>query len=253
MADAAAVFEVIATPRRAIRLETGLPGARIGVWSGIRWGGHHPDVNRVLAEATAKLHEMGATIVEVVLPTPDTTEVLPYEFKVSINDYLSSIGGDHPRDLDELIAFGRHPAERTSDLGMNKFERSQDSDMARPPEEYPKERIQITEETRGSMTASSDGTAWRDRGSVQRPGPEDLRARPPLGALLLSGGGRRVSEHHGPGRVRRCPSAAGSLVHRTQVLRRRAPGARLLLRAGDPGTSAAPVPAHALGVTTGHV
>jgi amidase len=152
VADAGAVFEVIATSRRAIRLEPGLlAGTRIGLWRGVRKSASHQDENRVLAEATAKLHELGATIVEVDLSVFDTSEVLSYEFKVSINDYLSSIGGDGPHDLDELIAFRSHPAERTSDLGLAKFERAQDSDMARRPSDYLEERVQITEEARDSL------------------------------------------------------------------------------------------------------
>ncbi|MGI5207156.1 amidase family protein [Spirillospora sp. CA-108201] len=151
--DAAAVFQVIATLRRAIRLETGLlAGTRIGVWRGAKKDGtRHPEVDRVLAEATAKLHELGATIVEVDLTVPDTSEVLSYEFKVSINDYLSTVGGDGPHDLGDLIAFRSHPAERTSDLGLAKFERAQDSDMARRPSDYLEERVRITEEARGGI------------------------------------------------------------------------------------------------------
>ncbi|GAA2303674.1 amidase family protein [Actinomadura luteofluorescens] len=153
VADAAAVFQVIATPRRAIRLETALlAGTRIGVWRGVRnSSAKHSDVNRVLAEATAMLHELGATTVEVDLTVPDTSEVLSYEFKVSINDYLGTVGGDGPHDLGDLIAFRSHPDERTSDLGLAKFEQAQDSDMARRPSDYLEERVQITEEIRGSI------------------------------------------------------------------------------------------------------
>ncbi|MEV4003700.1 amidase family protein [Actinomadura sp. NPDC049753] len=152
VADAAAVFQVIATPRFAIRLETDLPpGTRIGVWRGIRGGRSHPDVDRVLAEATAKLHEMGATTVEVDLPEPDTSGVLPYEFKVSLNAYLNSLGGEHPHDLDELIAFRGHPAERTSEFGIARLEEAQDSDIARSPRQYQEERTRISRETRGTI------------------------------------------------------------------------------------------------------
>jgi amidase len=153
VADAAAVFAVIATPRFACRLEPDLPaGTRIGVWRGRRSAGSHPDVDRVLAEAAARLEELGVTIVEVDVPAPDPSGVLPYEFKRGINAYLSSVGGEHPRNLDELIAFS-HPAERRSELGFTRFERAQDSDLARSPREYLEERQRITEETRGGVDA----------------------------------------------------------------------------------------------------
>ncbi|GAA2398681.1 amidase family protein [Actinomadura vinacea] len=150
VADAAAVFEVIASPRFAPRLETDFPpGTRIGVWSGIRPAGSYPDVDRVLAEATAKLHELGASTVAVDLPVPNALGVLPYEFKESINAYLSSAGGEHPRNLAELIAFHRnHPAERASEFGLTRFELAQASDTVRSPQEYLEERNRVTEEAR---------------------------------------------------------------------------------------------------------
>ncbi|TDC44853.1 amidase [Actinomadura sp. KC345] len=152
VADAAALFAVIAVSHRAIRLEPGLPsGTRIGVWSGIRTEGNHPDVDRVLAEATARLHDLGATTVEVDLPVPDQ-DVLPFEFKEAINAYLRSAGGEHPRDLADLIAFHRdEPAERVPEFGLTKFEQAQLSDTVRSPQEYRNERERITEETRRSI------------------------------------------------------------------------------------------------------
>ncbi|MEV0661126.1 amidase family protein [Actinomadura luteofluorescens] len=153
VADAAAVFEVIASPRLPTRLEPGFaPGTRIGVWSGIRKGASHPDADRVLAEATAKLHELGVTTVAVDLPVPDASGVLRHEFKVGINAYLRSVGGDHPHDLAELIAFHRnHPAERASDFGLTAFEAAQESDTVRSSREYREERDRIIEETRGEL------------------------------------------------------------------------------------------------------
>ncbi|MGI5419937.1 amidase family protein [Actinomadura luteofluorescens] len=150
VADAAAIFEVIATPRFACRLEKSLsPGTRIGVWRGNRSAGAHPDVDRVLAEAAVKLHELGVSLVEVNVSAHDPSGVLPYEFKKGLNAYLGSVGGEHPRDLDELIAFGSHPAERTSELGLTRFERALNAD--RPPREYLEERRRITEETREGL------------------------------------------------------------------------------------------------------
>ncbi|NDU76266.1 amidase [Actinomadura sp. DSM 109109] len=153
VADAAAVFKVIATPRRTPRLETGLaPGTTIGVWSGIRRGESHPDVDRVLAEATAKLHELGVTTVAVDLPVPDASSLLDHEFKVGINAYLNSVGGDRPHDLAELIAFDRdHPAERASDYGLTKLEEAQESGDVRSSRGYLKERDRIIEETCGGI------------------------------------------------------------------------------------------------------
>ncbi|WP_216858004.1 amidase family protein [Actinomadura verrucosospora] len=153
VADAAALFAVIAVPRRAVRLEPGLPpGTRIGVWSGIRTEGAHSEADRVLAEATAKLHDLGAATVEVDLPVPAQDKVIPFEFKEAINAYLDSAGGEHPRDLADLIAFHRaDPAERVPDFGLDRFERAQLSDTVRSPREYREERERITNETRGSL------------------------------------------------------------------------------------------------------
>jgi amidase len=150
VADAAAVFEAIATTSEPIRLSPDLPpGTRIGVWSK---DGNHPDVDRVLAEVVESLQKLGATTVVVEVPSPDTTAVMPHEFKQEINAYLAGTGGEHPRDLAELIAFTRdHPGERSSEFGQSRFERAQDSDTTRSPREYEEERERITEQARQNL------------------------------------------------------------------------------------------------------
>ncbi|GLY84040.1 hypothetical protein Airi02_019690 [Actinoallomurus iriomotensis] len=150
VADAAAVFEAIATTPEPIRLSLDLPpGTRIGVWSR---DGNHPDVDRVLAEVVESLQKLGATTVVVDVPIPDASALLPHEFKQDINAYLANTGGEHPRDLAELIAFTRaHPGERSSEFGQGKFERAQDSDTVRSPREYEEERKRITEQARQDL------------------------------------------------------------------------------------------------------
>ncbi|MGI5225794.1 amidase family protein [Actinoallomurus sp. CA-142502] len=150
VADAAAVFEAIATTSEPIRLSPDLPpGTRIGVWSR---PGNHPEVDRVLAETVESLHELGATTVTVDVPMPDASALLPHEFKQAINAYLATTGGEHPRDLAELIAFTRaHPGERSSEFGQGIFEKAQDSDTLRSPREWKEERERITEQARQDL------------------------------------------------------------------------------------------------------
>ncbi|MEV5704259.1 amidase family protein [Actinoallomurus sp. NPDC052274] len=222
VADAAAVFEVIAETCAPIRLDAEPRlGTRIGVWRGIRFGGSLPDVDRVFGAAIAKLRDLGVTTVEVELPDPDTSALLPYEFKEAVNAYLALRGGE-PRDLAELIALHRgEPAERerVRELGLTRFEAAQAAESAHTPRWYREERHRIVEETRRSIDgvfaehrldaviAPSNGPAWKILGPYDYPwvysfGPAAVAGYPvitvpaghaygalPLGVSLIGRGG----------------------------------------------------------------
>jgi amidase len=88
----------------------GLRGARIGVARGLF--GVSPDVDALMEAAIAAMRAQGAVIIDPVpLPSPSDYvnamfEVLMYEFKAGLNEYLASLGPSAPvKSLAELIAF----------------------------------------------------------------------------------------------------------------------------------------------------
>jgi amidase len=96
----------------------GLRGARIGVPRAVYFGySHHAD--EIAERAIAALREAGATVIDPAdIPTAEQLEDLPssmvvqaYEVKRGLNAYLASAPGDHPRSLEELIAFNRAHAD----------------------------------------------------------------------------------------------------------------------------------------------
>jgi amidase len=95
----------------------GLKGIRIGVLRG-PFVGYSPAADRVLDGAVAKMKELGADIVDpVALPNAgeyDASEldVLEYEFKSDINDYLAARRGLGVRTLADLISFNDKHRER---------------------------------------------------------------------------------------------------------------------------------------------
>lgn len=94
-----------------------LRGARLGVVRGMF--GSNPQTLRVMEEALAVLRDLGAELVDpVVFPTQgkfdqDEYEVLLYEFKAGIAEYLATLGPEAPvRTLADLIAFNERHRER---------------------------------------------------------------------------------------------------------------------------------------------
>ena len=94
-----------------------LRGARLGVVRDMF--GSNPQTLRVMEEALAVLRALGAELVDpVVFPTQgkfdeDEYEVLLYEFKAGIADYLATLGADAPvRTLADLIGFNERHRER---------------------------------------------------------------------------------------------------------------------------------------------
>jgi len=85
-----------------------LRGKRIGVWRTVTGGDAATDA--VFAQGIAALQAAGATTVDVDLPLQDVVNnnefpALLTEFKHDIKAYLSSVGGQHPADLQGLIDF----------------------------------------------------------------------------------------------------------------------------------------------------
>ncbi|HEX8108054.1 MAG TPA: amidase [Kofleriaceae bacterium] len=85
-----------------------LRGKRIGVWRTVTGG--DPATDAVFAQGIAALQAAGATTVDVDLPLQDVVgnnefPALLNEFKHDMKAYLSSVGGNHPADLQGLIDF----------------------------------------------------------------------------------------------------------------------------------------------------
>ena len=82
-----------------------LKGARLGIVK--NYMNQHPGLDAVMGEAFATLKKLGATLVEVELPTGyenDELTVLLYEFKADLAAYFQKRGGA-VKDLSDLIAF----------------------------------------------------------------------------------------------------------------------------------------------------
>ena len=94
----------------------GLSGARIGVTR--KFFGFNDKVDKLMADAIDALKRAGATIVDPAdLPShgkydDSEFEVLLYEFKADLNQYLAERGGGAPRSLKELIEFNERNRER---------------------------------------------------------------------------------------------------------------------------------------------
>ena len=83
----------------------GLKGARLGILK--NYMNQNPGLDAVMAESFATLRRMGATLMEVELPTGyenDELTVLLYEFKADLTAYFQKRGGA-VKDLSGLIAF----------------------------------------------------------------------------------------------------------------------------------------------------
>ena len=98
------------------RLNPGaLQGKRIGLWLAGTGVENVPAVAKVMADTTAALTRLGATVVPADLPYLDRIgepefAALLVEFKHDINAYLAARPGQHPRTLAGLIQFNRRLA-----------------------------------------------------------------------------------------------------------------------------------------------
>ena len=85
-----------------------LKGARIGVARDFM--GADPDVDWIMESAILSMKKAGATVVDVHYPkwfldssNGMVSVMVPYEFKVQINDYLKTLGPKYPHTLAELV------------------------------------------------------------------------------------------------------------------------------------------------------
>lgn len=95
-----------------------LKGARIGV-SRHRHFGYSPEADRLIEAAVAEMKKQGAVIVDPAdIKTAGQlweceSEILLYEFKAGVNEYLEGLGpGVQARSLADLIAFNERERER---------------------------------------------------------------------------------------------------------------------------------------------
>ena len=104
-----------------------LRGARLGILR--KAMGFHPDTDEATEAAVALLREAGATVVDAEIPTAGKWgkaefEVLLYEFKHGLNQYLAS-HTSAIRSLAEVIAFNQeHAAQEMYWFGQNLLEES---------------------------------------------------------------------------------------------------------------------------------
>jgi Asp-tRNA(Asn)/Glu-tRNA(Gln) amidotransferase A subunit family amidase len=114
--DPATAWSVGNTPTGYLQFlkANGLRGARIGVLKTMFGNGpEHQEVNGVMAAAIAALKSAGAEVVEIDVPALDASklnadnDVQKYEFKTSINAYLSTIPNAPVKSLAEIIASGK--------------------------------------------------------------------------------------------------------------------------------------------------
>jgi amidase len=131
VADAAALLSAIAETGVEPTLDpAALRGARIGVARNL--AGFHDGVDALFEDALAALRDLGAEVVDPAnvphveeLEKPEL-EVLMYEFKADIVEYLSTRPEGAPRTLADLIAFNRaHAEEELAVFGQELFEASE--------------------------------------------------------------------------------------------------------------------------------
>jgi amidase len=92
--------------------------------------GYHPDVDRAFNAAVDAIKSLGGVVVDVRIPDYDAwsapeLEVLLYEFKDGLNQYLKASGSPHS-SLEALIAFNKTHADTVMPFfGQELFERAQ--------------------------------------------------------------------------------------------------------------------------------
>lgn len=110
----------------------GLKGARIGVARDPFFSSLSPGDAELVETALEEMERLGAEIIDPAnIPTAQELEetgsdVLLYEFKVGLNNYLDSLGPDAPVDsLAEIIAFNKANPEEALKYGQEILLRSQ--------------------------------------------------------------------------------------------------------------------------------
>lgn len=96
--------------------QDGLQGKRIGIWRSAM--GFHEGVDALMEAAFEVMREQGATLVDVEKVTADESlegagfQVLLYEFKADLNQYLQTHPDAPVRSLEEVIAFNKENEDR---------------------------------------------------------------------------------------------------------------------------------------------
>ncbi|MDN5708726.1 MAG: amidase [Planococcus sp. (in: firmicutes)] len=104
----------------------GLKGARIGVDLSFL-NNEAPEERAIMDSAIEQIKALGATIVELTIPQQEfESDVLWYEFKRGVNDYLATTPDDVPaKSLADVIAFNKQDPERRMKFGQAELEKAQ--------------------------------------------------------------------------------------------------------------------------------
>ena len=104
----------------------GLKGARIG-FDRSYMNNEEPEEIAIMDEAIEQLKLLGATVVEVKIPQQTfESDVLWYEFKRGVNDYLRTVPDEVPvKSLADIIAFNKQDPERRMKFGQAELEKAQ--------------------------------------------------------------------------------------------------------------------------------
>ncbi len=152
----------------------GLRGARIGVAR--RTFNGHPQVAPLMDQLLAKMKERGAALVDPVDLPPSSAyngaeyEVLLYEFKAGLNDYLAELGPNAPvQTLHDVIEFNkRHAKEEMPWFGQETL---------------------IKAQAKGPLTEQAYLDAVAKCRRAAREAMDALMERHQLDAIFCSGGG----------------------------------------------------------------
>ncbi|MGB6778507.1 MAG: amidase family protein [Planococcus citreus] len=104
----------------------GLQGARIGV--DLSFLNNEAPEERAIMDATIEeIKALGATVVELTIPQQEfESDVLWYEFKRGVNDYLATTPAEVPvKSLADVIAFNQQDPERRMKFGQAELEKAQ--------------------------------------------------------------------------------------------------------------------------------
>lgn len=104
----------------------GLKGARIGVDLSFL-NNEAPEERALMDETIEQIKALGATIVELTIPKQEfESDVLWYEFKRGVNNYLASTPDEVPvKSLADVIAFNKQDPERRMKFGQAELEKAQ--------------------------------------------------------------------------------------------------------------------------------
>ncbi|KYG58454.1 amidase family protein [Planococcus maritimus] len=104
----------------------GLKGARIGVDLAFL-NNEAPEERAIMDAAIEQIKALGATVVELTIPQKDfESDVLWYEFKRGVNDYLATTPDDVPvKSLADVIEFNKQDPERRMKFGQAVLDKAQ--------------------------------------------------------------------------------------------------------------------------------